>query len=223
MSHSTLGPRASASTVRIHKSSLRQDFGNKVGKHGAENCATLSKRSTDLLLFVANILAFKFDGSVCSDWGKQLEDFSIRSIVEGVTRGQIRIPAFQRGFVWDAERVAYLMDSIYKGYPFGSLMFWRTREQLKFDRDLGPFQLPPPKEDYPVDYVLDGQQRVTSIFGVFQTDMKPALSSGAAGLRSALRHRPLGRPAASTHGRLSERLAAANAWRNVHVNVWGRR
>ena len=94
-------------------------------------------------------------------------------IVEAVTRGQIRIPAFQRGFVWDSERVAYLMDSIYKAYPFGSLMFWRTKEQLKFDRDLGPFRLSEPKEDYPVDYVLDGQQRVTSIFGVFQTDMEP--------------------------------------------------
>jgi len=33
-----------------------------------------------------------------------MEDFSIRSIVEAVTRGQIRIPAFQRGFVWDPER-----------------------------------------------------------------------------------------------------------------------
>lgn len=102
-----------------------------------------------------------------------MEDFSIRTIVEAVARGQIRIPAFQRGFVWDPERVAYLMDSIYKAYPFGSLMFWRTKEQLKFDRDLGPFKLPTPKEDYPVDYVLDGQQRVTSIFGVFQTEMKP--------------------------------------------------
>ncbi|NKX47819.1 DUF262 domain-containing protein [Rhodobacteraceae bacterium R_SAG8] len=102
-----------------------------------------------------------------------MEDYSIRSIVEAVGCGQIRIPAFQRGFVWDAERVAYLMDSIYKGYPFGALMFWRTKEQLKFDRQLGPFELPNPKEDYPVDYVLDGQQRVTSIFGVFQTDHEP--------------------------------------------------
>ena len=65
------------------------------------------------------------------------------------------------------------MDSIYKGYPFGSLLFWRTREKLKFDRDLGPFTLPEPNEDYPVDYVLDGQQRVTSIFGVFQTTKMP--------------------------------------------------
>ncbi len=100
-----------------------------------------------------------------------MEDFSIRGIIEAVSNGQIRIPAFQRGFVWDSERVAYLMDSIYKGYPFGSLMFWRTKEQLKFDRELGPFRLPQPKEDYPVDYVLDGQQRVTSIFGVFQNEL----------------------------------------------------
>lgn len=102
-----------------------------------------------------------------------MESLSIRELIDQVARGQLRIPAFQRGFVWEPERVAYLMDSIYKKYPFGSLMFWRTREQLKFDRKLGPFELPAPKEDYPVDYVLDGQQRVTSIFGVFQTGMDP--------------------------------------------------
>jgi hypothetical protein len=101
-----------------------------------------------------------------------METLSIRELVESISRGQVRIPAFQRGFVWEPERVAYLMDSIYKGYPFGSLMFWRTKEQLKFDKDLGPFKLPDPKEDYPVDYVLDGQQRVTSIFGVFQTGLE---------------------------------------------------
>ncbi len=63
------------------------------------------------------------------------------------------------------------MDSIYKGYPFGSLLFWRTREVLRAERNLGPFHLPDPREDYPVDYVLDGQQRITSIFGVFQTEL----------------------------------------------------
>lgn len=63
------------------------------------------------------------------------------------------------------------MDSIFKKYPFGSLLFWRTRETLKFDRKLGPFTLPEPKADYPIDYVLDGQQRVTSIYGVFQTEL----------------------------------------------------
>jgi hypothetical protein len=61
------------------------------------------------------------------------------------------------------------MDSLYKGYPFGALLLWRTNEQLKSERNLGPFELPPPKADYPIDYVLDGQQRVTSVYATFQT------------------------------------------------------
>lgn len=100
-----------------------------------------------------------------------MDQLTIRELVELIQRGQIRIPAFQRGFVWLPERVAYLMDSIYKRYPFGSLLFWRTKEKLAVERDLGPFKLPDPKEDYPVDYVLDGQQRVTSVFSVFQRDL----------------------------------------------------
>ncbi len=100
-----------------------------------------------------------------------MADLTIREILDLVPRGQIRIPAFQRGFVWDPEMVAFLMDSIYKGYPFGSLLLWRTREQLKHERQLGPFSLPDRDPDYPIDYVLDGQQRITSIFGVFQTDL----------------------------------------------------
>jgi hypothetical protein len=101
-----------------------------------------------------------------------MEHLSIREILDTVYRGQVRIPAFQRGFVWDSDRVAFLIDSIYKGYPFGSLLFWRTNEPLKTERKLGPFELPKPNEDFPIDYVLDGQQRVTSIFGVFQTELQ---------------------------------------------------
>ena len=61
------------------------------------------------------------------------------------------------------------MDTIYKDYPFGALLFWRTNEKLKVERDLGPFKLPEPKADYPIDYVLDGQQRITSVYATFQT------------------------------------------------------
>src|SRR6478672_6002931 len=100
-----------------------------------------------------------------------MEALTVREIVDQIYRGQIRIPAFQRGFIWEPDRVAYLMDSIHKQFPFGSLLFWRTKEKLKVERDLGPFKLPEPKADYPIDYVLDGQQRVTAIFGVFQTDL----------------------------------------------------
>ena len=73
--------------------------------------------------------------------------------------------------MWDPERVSYLMDSLYKGYPFGSILLWRTKQALAFERDLGPFSLPRNDPSYPTDYILDGQQRVTSMFGVFQTDI----------------------------------------------------
>jgi hypothetical protein len=97
------------------------------------------------------------------------EDPGISELIDNVLRGQIRVPAFQRGFIWDADMVAFFIDSIYKGYPFGSLLFWRTKEPLKYEKNLGPFALPERRPDYPIDYVLDGQQRITSIFGVFQT------------------------------------------------------
>lgn len=101
-----------------------------------------------------------------------MSDFSIRDILNQVSKGNLRIPAFQRGFVWDADSVAFLMDSIYKGYPFGTIQLWRTRENLTTEKQFGPFKLFPRDEEYPIDYVLDGQQRVTSIFGVFQTEIK---------------------------------------------------
>lgn len=102
-----------------------------------------------------------------------MADLTIREILDLVPRGQIRVPAFQRGFVWDPNMVAFLMDSLFKGYPIGALLLWRTRELLKFERKLGPFTLPERDPDYPIDYVLDGQQRLTSIFGVFQADIEP--------------------------------------------------
>lgn len=103
----------------------------------------------------------------------EYQHYTIRQVLHSVVSGAIRIPAFQRGFVWEMDRVAYLLDSIYKGYPFGSLLFWRTRQQLFTERKLGTFTLPDPQVDYPIDYVLDGQQRLTSIFTVFQTEMQP--------------------------------------------------
>lgn len=101
------------------------------------------------------------------------EPMFIGEIITKILDGNIRIPSFQRGFVWDADRVAHLMDSIYKGFPFGSLLFWRTKMALNTERNLGPYALPQRDPDYPIDYILDGQQRATSIFGVFQTSLVP--------------------------------------------------
>jgi hypothetical protein len=100
------------------------------------------------------------------------EPLFINELIQQILNGNVRIPSFQRGFIWDADRVAHLMDSIYKGFPFGALLFWRTRHPLKTERHLGPFELPERDPDYPIDYILDGQQRATSIFGVFQSVLR---------------------------------------------------
>jgi hypothetical protein len=101
------------------------------------------------------------------------DPISIRQLIDSILAGNLRIPAFQRGFVWESDQVAYFMDSLYKGYPFGSLLFWRSKTQLKIERRLGPFELPARDPEYPIDYILDGQQRATSLFGVFQTELAP--------------------------------------------------
>ncbi|MGE3778502.1 MAG: DUF262 domain-containing protein [Pirellulaceae bacterium] len=106
-----------------------------------------------------------------------MDTLSIREIIEQVDRGQIRVPAFQRGFVWEPDRVAFFMDSIFKQYPFGSLLLWRAQERLKCERNLGPFTLPEPVADYPLDYVLDGQQRITSLYSTFQAGREVPQSS----------------------------------------------
>lgn len=96
---------------------------------------------------------------------------TVRKLIQSVTEGEIRIPAFQRDFVWEPDRVQFLMDSLYKKFPVGTLLLWRTKETLEHDKMLGPFNLPNPKKEYPIEYVLDGQQRITSIFSVFQTEL----------------------------------------------------
>ncbi|MCL6754557.1 DUF262 domain-containing protein [Nostoc sp. CCCryo 231-06] len=97
--------------------------------------------------------------------------YFIKDLINDLERGRIKIPSFQRGFVWEPNRVAYFIDSIYKGFPFGSVLLWRTRNPLRTERNLGPYTLPENDPEYPIDYVLDGQQRITSIFGIFQNSL----------------------------------------------------
>jgi hypothetical protein len=106
-----------------------------------------------------------------------LSSYSISKLIENVLDGIIRIPAFQRGFVWKSESVAFLMDSLFRDYPVGNLLLWQTQEKLAKERDLGEFELPEPKKEWPIQYVLDGQQRITSVFSVFQTQLTPSVKS----------------------------------------------
>jgi hypothetical protein len=85
-----------------------------------------------------------------------------------IRRGTIKIPQFQREFVWERYRSAKLLDSILKSYPLGTFILWKTKERLRVVRDIGGMILPPaPEGDY-VMQVLDGQQRMTSLFAALE-------------------------------------------------------
>jgi uncharacterized protein with ParB-like and HNH nuclease domain len=80
--------------------------------------------------------------------------------------GYIKIPQFQRDFVWSKEVTATLIDSLIKGFPIGTFIFWKTREELRHIRNIGNAELPPVPKGDAVQYVLDGQQRITSLYAV---------------------------------------------------------
>ena len=90
------------------------------------------------------------------------------TLISNIETGQIKIPQFQRDFVWTMERSAALLDSVVKGYPIGTFIFWKTKEHLRSLKELGGINLPTPKKNEPVVFVLDGQQRLTSLFAAIK-------------------------------------------------------
>jgi uncharacterized protein with ParB-like and HNH nuclease domain len=52
--------------------------------------------------------------------------YSVNGLVEDIRRGDIALPDIQRPFVWGAAKVRDLLDSMYKGFPVGYLLFWET-------------------------------------------------------------------------------------------------
>lgn len=86
------------------------------------------------------------------------------SLFDQIRNGTIKIPQFQRDFVWTKAQSARLLDSIIKGYPIGTFIFWGTQERLRSIRNLGGIELPDTPAGNAVRYVLDGQQRMTSLF-----------------------------------------------------------
>lgn len=85
-------------------------------------------------------------------------------LMRQIELGAIKVPQFQRDFVWSRAKSAKLIDSLLRGYPIGTFILWKTKEQLRTVRNIGDIDFPPtPKGDY-TQYVLDGQQRLTSIF-----------------------------------------------------------
>jgi hypothetical protein len=88
-------------------------------------------------------------------------------LISEIQKGQIKIPKFQRDFVWSIDKTAKLLDSILKGYPIGTFILWETNERLNEIKNIGNLALPPVPDDIKVQYVLDGQQRITSLYAAF--------------------------------------------------------
>lgn len=89
-------------------------------------------------------------------------------LISEIETGQVKIPQFQRKFVWGIKASAKLLDSIMKGYPIGTFIYWRTNERLRSVRNLGNIKLPEPNHGEYVNYVLDGQQRLTSLYAALK-------------------------------------------------------
>jgi len=79
---------------------------------------------------------------------------NINIILANVDAEQITLPDFQRGYVWGPKQIRDLFDSLYRGDPVGSLLTWlTTRNGVK------------------TELLLDGQQRVTSLYGVIKGEL----------------------------------------------------
>jgi uncharacterized protein with ParB-like and HNH nuclease domain len=87
--------------------------------------------------------------------------FTVNLLVESIRRGEIALPEIQRPFVWPATKVRDLFDSMYKGFPVGYLLFWETGAEAGA-RQIGTGT----KESVPRLLIVDGQQRLTSLFAV---------------------------------------------------------
>jgi len=89
---------------------------------------------------------------------------TIDAMISNIDKGLTKIPQFQREFVWSREKSAKLIDSLVKGYPIGTFIIWQTKETLRSVREVGHLKLPQTPEGQFTQYVLDGQQRMTSVY-----------------------------------------------------------
>jgi hypothetical protein len=95
----------------------------------------------------------------------QVVSSTLNNLVVAVERGDYRVPQFQREYVWERTKVIELFDSIYKEYPIGSFFLWKAgREHNRLFRNSVELNIPPVANDDDVSFILDGQQRITSIY-----------------------------------------------------------
>ena len=94
---------------------------------------------------------------------------NLGNLMIAVQKGDYRIPQFQREYVWEKSKVISLFDSIYKEYPIGSFFLWKAdREHNGLFRHSIDLDVPDIGKDDNVSFILDGQQRITSLYVTLQ-------------------------------------------------------
>lgn len=88
-------------------------------------------------------------------------DYTVGKLLEDIELGEIGLPDIQRPFVWDNARVRDLFDSMYRGYPVGTLLFWENGF-AEGHREIGVGE----KQKAPRLLIVDGQQRLTALYAV---------------------------------------------------------
>lgn len=84
-------------------------------------------------------------------------------ILDQIDLGRMALPEFQRGYVWNTNQVRALLTSLYRRHPVGGLLIWSTTVDNARTRGDGPSPL-----GDSVDLLLDGQQRVTTLYGIIR-------------------------------------------------------
>ena len=87
--------------------------------------------------------------------------YNLTSLLSSIQNGQIGLPDIQRPFVWSNAKVRDLFDSMYKGFPVGYLLLWSTGAEAG-TKQIGTDK----KQSAPSLLIVDGQQRLTSLYAV---------------------------------------------------------
>jgi Protein of unknown function DUF262 len=111
--------------------------------------------------------------------------YTLAHLIEDIKHGSIVLPDIQRPFVWSGAKTRDLFDSMYRGYPVGTLMFWETGAEVG-TRQIGSDDS---EDRIPKLLVVDGQQRLTSLFAVLTGS--PVVTKAFEERRIRLGFRPL--------------------------------
>lgn len=84
-----------------------------------------------------------------------------------INAGDIRIPAFQRDFVWSEKQMIELLESVNEGFPIGSILLWAVDHKILRIAPSGATAFPDLPDLFPTNYILDGMQRLSTLFGAF--------------------------------------------------------